>query len=85
MFPSLLGLDRTYGLVSTLRGAMWLIASNAFRSAHRNESVLDEHSAIVDAIEAHDAKRAIEAVHDHLCRTLEAVKQSWTDTEPTSR
>jgi GntR family transcriptional regulator, rspAB operon transcriptional repressor len=81
LFPQLLGLERTAGLVSTLRGAMWLLGSNAFRAPHRTETVLDEHAAIVDAIEAHDAKAAIKAVKTHICTSLEAVRRSWTDAD----
>jgi DNA-binding GntR family transcriptional regulator len=78
LFPRLLGLERTYGLVSTLRGAMWLLGTNAFRAPHRSEEVLEEHAAIVDAIEAHDAEGAAQAVRKHICNTLDAVRMSWT-------
>jgi DNA-binding GntR family transcriptional regulator len=78
LFPRLLGLERTYGLVSTLRGAMWLLGTNAFRAPHRSEEVLEEHSAIVDAIEAHDADAAVQAVKKHICNTLEAVRMNWS-------
>jgi DNA-binding GntR family transcriptional regulator len=81
LFPKLLGLDRTYGLVSTLRGAMWLLGADAFRAPHRIEAVLDEHAAIVDAIEAHDPKGAVRAVKTHICNTLEAVRRSWAESD----
>jgi GntR family transcriptional regulator, rspAB operon transcriptional repressor len=81
LFPKLLGLERTYGLVSTLRGAMWLLGSNAFRTPHRTEAVLDEHTAIVDAIEAHDPKAAVRAVKTHVCNSLEAVRRSWIESD----
>jgi GntR family transcriptional regulator, rspAB operon transcriptional repressor len=81
LFPRLLGLERTYGLISTLRGAMWLLGANAFRALQRNEEMLKEHAAIVDALEAHDADAAALAVRVHLCNTLEAVRKSWFASE----
>jgi GntR family transcriptional regulator, rspAB operon transcriptional repressor len=77
LFPKLLGLDRTYNLVSTLRGAMWLLGINAFLTPHRVEAALDEHSAIVDAIEAHNPADAVKAVRTHICNSLDAVRHSW--------
>lgn len=77
LFPKLLGLERTHGMVSTLRGAMWLLGANAFRAPHRTEEVLEEHAAIVDAIEAHDPEAAARAVRTHICNTLDAVRRSW--------
>jgi DNA-binding GntR family transcriptional regulator len=77
LFPRLLGLERSYAIASTLRGAMWLIGSSAFQAADRMVLVLAEHSAVVDAIEARDPAAAVAAVRNHLCRTLEALKETW--------
>lgn len=80
LFPKLLGLERTHGMVHTLRGAMWLLGTNAFLSPHRVEQALDEHTAIVDAIEAHDPKAAARALRTHICNSLDAVRRSWLET-----
>jgi len=79
LLPTLLGLHRSYGIMYSLRGAMWLIGSAAIQGANREDVVLHEHSAIVDAIEAHDAHAAVAAVKAHLCATLEAVKNNWQE------
>lgn len=72
LMPRLLGLDRTHQMLLTLRGVMWLIGEIALTVRERAPHVLAEHTAIVDAIEAHDARRATKAIKDHLATTLEA-------------
>ncbi len=58
---------------------MWLLGINAFLTPHRVEAALDEHSAIVDAIEAHNPADAVKAVKTHICNSLDAVRHSWLE------
>ena len=81
LFPKLLGLNRTHSMVHTLRGAMWLLGTNAFLTPNRVQAALDEHTAIVDAIEAHDPKAAVRAVRTHICNSLDAVRRSWLESD----
>jgi DNA-binding GntR family transcriptional regulator len=81
LFPKLLGLNRTYSMAHMLRGAMWLLGTNAFLAPNRVEATLDEHTAIVDAIEAHDPKAAVRAVRTHICNSLDAVRRSWLEAD----
>lgn len=72
LMPRLAGLDRTHKMLTTLRGAMWLIGTSALQIQDRGATVIAEHSAIVDAIEKRDGEAAAIAVHRHLHSTASA-------------
>lgn len=73
LLPQLINMERTSEMLTTLRGAIWLIGSTALRLAERAEAILAEHTAIVDAIEARDGPAAAEAMRHHLQVSAEAV------------
>ncbi|WP_432838705.1 GntR family transcriptional regulator [Dactylosporangium sp. CA-092794] len=73
--PMLLGMGRTHRMLATLRGAMWLMGSAALRVHDRTSSIIDEHTAIVDAISGGDIATAVSAVHHHLETTAAAIRQ----------
>ena len=72
LMPQMVNLERTYEMLIILRGAMWLIGSSALLVGERTRIVLDEHAAIVRAVEAHDPDAAAEAMRIHLKATAEA-------------
>ena len=76
LIPQLIGLERTHTLLATLRGSLWLIGSAALRVRERAHISLQEHEAIVAAIEAHDSVAAVAAIRAHLDATAEAVRLS---------
>lgn len=73
LMPRLVGLERTYELLVTLRGAMWLIGSTALQLDMRMADVLAEHQQLIDAIEAGDGEAAEAAILNHLRKTASAV------------
>jgi DNA-binding GntR family transcriptional regulator len=68
-----LGLERTRAMMADLRGAMWLIGLEALRLPHRQQDVVAEHRAIIDAMESGDPDAAVNAVHHHLENTAGAI------------
>ncbi|MEX2024524.1 MAG: GntR family transcriptional regulator [Thermoleophilaceae bacterium] len=74
LMPQLLGLERTHRMLVTLRGAMWLMGSLALSIGERTPHVVDEHAAIVDAIEAHDPEAAVDRLRQHLSATAHAAE-----------
>jgi DNA-binding FadR family transcriptional regulator len=74
LIPLLLGLERTHDTLTSLRGAMWLIGSQALALPQRIPAVLTEHRAIVDAIAAGDPAAAAQAAREHIARTAAAVR-----------
>ena len=66
-------------LGDALRSALRAVVGQPLPDAVRHQS--DAHTAIVDAIEAHDAKAAVKAVKTHICNSLDAVRRSWTDND----
>lgn len=74
LMPEMAGLSRTHDMLSTLRGAMWLIGSSAIATPHRVPEVLAEHHAIVDAIAAHQPAKAARALRKHISTTMDAVR-----------
>ncbi len=52
-----------------LRGFVRLMRLGTSRRAGHLQLVLEEHTAIADALEARDADRAVAALHDHLRRS----------------
>jgi DNA-binding GntR family transcriptional regulator len=76
LMPHLLGLKRTHRMLLTLRGAMWLIGSVALNLHERIPHVLEEHEAILTAVEAGDSRGARRAVRRHLQKTHQAVEAS---------
>lgn len=78
LMPEMAGLIRTCDMLSTLRGAMWLIGSSALSTPHRVPAVLCEHQAIVEAIAAHEPVKAARALRKHISATAEAVHKAAT-------
>ena len=56
----------------SVRGKMYLIASGTEVASGRNESVIREHEALVDALERHDCKAARRAITEHVERSIDA-------------
>jgi len=56
----------------SVRGKMYLIASGTEVAPRRNESVIREHQALVDALERHDCKSARRAITEHVERSIDA-------------
>ncbi len=73
--PQLAGLERTYQVMISLRGALWLLGSTALALPERAPHVLKEHLAVVDAIEAHDPDRADQAIRRHIELTARATER----------
>jgi DNA-binding GntR family transcriptional regulator len=74
LMPHLCGLERTHDTLTSLRGAMWLIGSQALALPQRIPAVVAEHRAIVDAIAAGDPAAAAAAAREHIARTAAAVR-----------
>lgn len=68
-------LRRSHHMLTILRGEMWLAAIEALATPGRSRTVVDEHAAIVDALEAGDARAARRAMTSHLKVTAVAVRQ----------
>jgi GntR family transcriptional regulator, rspAB operon transcriptional repressor len=73
LMPQLVGLRLTYQMVFILRGALWLMGSAALDLPERAPTVLREHRAVVDAIEAGDPDAAVAAIQYHINETAGAV------------
>ncbi len=58
------GLHRTAAIIHSLRGILWL--GTAYRPTEERMSVLAEHAAIVEGLEARDAGAAVRALEHHL-------------------
>ncbi len=56
----------------SVRGKMYLIASGVEVAPMRNEKVVDEHAALVDALERHDCKAARRVITKHVERSIDA-------------
>jgi GntR family transcriptional regulator, rspAB operon transcriptional repressor len=65
----LAGLPRTARFISTLRGVLWLLGTEAIYQPERRVRVLDEHAALVEGLMARDTRRALEALERHLVST----------------
>lgn len=76
LMPALVGLERTHKMLTTLRGAMWLMGSAALALPSRLPAVLEEHREILKAIAAKDPDRAEAAVRHHIDQTARAVRSS---------
>ncbi|MCI0575205.1 MAG: GntR family transcriptional regulator [Chloroflexi bacterium] len=76
LMPQLVGLERTYDMMVTLRGALWLIGASALAVRERTPIILKEHTAIIDAIEAHDPQEAVRAIRAHIAATAQAAKMN---------
>ncbi len=72
LMPQLVGLRLGHQMLGTLRGAMWLLGSSALALPERIPTVLEEHAAILHAIEAGDAAAARRAVKRHVKRSAAA-------------
>ncbi|WP_406813491.1 GntR family transcriptional regulator [Mycobacterium sp. M23085] len=69
LMPQMVGLERSHGVMASLRGAMWLIGFEALAIPQRHSAVIAEHRAIVDAIANHDPDAAANATQDHIGKT----------------
>jgi DNA-binding GntR family transcriptional regulator len=58
------GLHRTASIIHSLRGILWL--GTAHRPTAERASVVEQHAAIVDGLEARDAAAAVQALVHHL-------------------
>lgn len=82
LMPQLVGLRLTYQMVFILRGALWLMGSAALALPERAPTVLQEHRAVVDAVEAGDPEAAAAAIRYHIHETSHAVAAAPADTRP---
>jgi DNA-binding GntR family transcriptional regulator len=65
--------------------SMALLATTSLAAEGRGERALDEHAAIVDAIEAGDGDTAAQALRDHISRAYETrLKLDAAEVERTS-
>lgn len=76
LMPKLVGLERTASILSSIRGLMWLIGSEALLAPLRVREVLVEHRAVVDALDARDADAAMRAIAAHLHLTVTSLEQN---------
>jgi GntR family transcriptional regulator, rspAB operon transcriptional repressor len=74
LMPELLELERTHQMLVNLRGAMWLTGALALAIHERAPLVLEEHTAIVDAIAAGNPPEARRAMQRHIEASLHAVQ-----------
>src|SRR5215831_17425875 len=58
------GLHRTAAIIHSLRGILWL--GTAHRPIEERASVVEQHAAIVEGLEARDAAAAVAALRHHL-------------------
>ncbi len=72
LMPRLAGLERTRGMLATLRGAMWLIGTTTLALPERSPHVLEEHTAVVDALADGNADEAEAAIRFHISTTSTA-------------
>lgn len=76
LIPQLAGLERTHAMIVNLRAVMWLIATVTLSVKSRAPDILDEHTAIVDAIAARDARAGRRALRDHIRETRAAFERT---------
>lgn len=69
IMPEFIGHWRTHQILSTLRGAMWLIGGKALTASSRSPIVVREHAAILEAMEARDPDAAVAAIELHMDST----------------
>ncbi|CAN5378742.1 MAG: GntR family transcriptional regulator [Acidimicrobiia bacterium] len=79
LMPRLVKLERTREMLLALRGAMWLMGSTALALPERSPTVLKEHLAVVNAIEAGNPAAAVRAIRRHIDKTAKAVEMSGRD------
>lgn len=68
----LAGLRQIRREILSVRGKMYLIASGTRVAAMRNDHVVSEHAALVDALERHDCKAARKVITEHVERSIDA-------------
>lgn len=69
LMPRLVDLERTHQMLVSLRGALWLMGSQALALPQRAPEVVVEHRAVVEAIAAGDAAAAARASRRHIRNT----------------
>lgn len=62
-------LPRTARMIASLRGVLWLLAARIMGSRARREAVLQEHHAIVAALQGGQRKQAVLAMTRHIQQT----------------
>lgn len=77
LLPRLVNLERTHQMLVSLRGAMWLMGSQALKLPTRASEVVREHRAIVDGIAAGDEEAAARASREHIRSTAAVLGRSW--------
>lgn len=65
-------LDRSRQILIGLRSIIWLSGSAALEASGRTRNVIDEHRAVLDAIEMGDAPGARLAIRHHIAETARA-------------
>jgi len=83
LLPRLAKLERAHQMLVSLRGAMWLMGSQALATPQRAPEVLREHRAIVIAIAAGDPDGAARASELHIKSTAAVVGRRWLGSAPT--
>src|SRR5947208_7239295 len=68
------GLHRTAAIIHSLRGILWL--GTAHRPADERASVVEQHAAIVEGLEARDADAAVAALTHHLRSSQERYREA---------
>ncbi len=63
----------------SVRAKMYLIASGARVASLRNDNVVKEHAAIVDALEQHDGRKARRLITQHVERSIDAFVAARAD------
>lgn len=72
LMPELIGHWRTHQMLSTLRGAVWLIAGTALAAPSRALEIMAEHDAILTAMRGRDPEAAALALEAHMELTAAA-------------
>ncbi|MFO1324922.1 MAG: FadR/GntR family transcriptional regulator [Burkholderiales bacterium] len=65
------------GLWQQRRGKLWSRIEAYFHTQKMRDGVLRDHTAIVDALEAHDPDGARDAMHRHLARVEREFQRQW--------
>lgn len=65
------------GLWQQRRGDLWARIEALFHSAHLHARTLEDHAAIIAALEAHDGEAARAAMHRHLARVTREFQRQW--------
>jgi len=81
LLPRLVNLERAHQIMVSLRGAMWLMGSQALTLPLRASEVVLEHRAIVEGIAAGDGAAAARASRRHIKSTAAVLGKPWLGSE----